>query len=158
MPAPKGNEYYKNCFRKMGRKRKFETPEDMLREGLDYFEYAINNPYEKKEVVKSGNMAGQEISVKLPQPFTLRGLCLHMGITLQTFNNYAHKEENKDFFEVASTLRGICEEQALKGAVMGDYNANLVQRLVGLKDEVDITSNNEPVKNTIMFGGKEISF
>jgi len=157
MGAPKNNQFWK-LRTKHGRDKIFESPEIFIESSYDYFDKCDENPWNKMEVVKSGDNAGQLLPVPTQKPYTLKGLCIFLGITEQTFLNYEKEESYKDFFEVFTHVRNIIENNQLEGATVGAYNANIVGRLLGLVDRVQetiiderpvISVKSEQTKNSI---------
>lgn len=134
MAAPKKNQFWK-LRAKHGRDKIFESPELFLEAAYEYFEQADKNPWLHNEVVKSGQNAGQILPVPTQRPYTLEALCIFLGITHKTFLNYEKEEEYKDFFQVFTHVRDIIENNQLEGATVGAYNANIIARKLGLKDE-----------------------
>lgn len=135
MGAPKGNQFWK-LRSKHGRDKIFKSPEIFLESAYEYFDKADENPWNKMEVVKSGENAGQLLPVPTQKPYTIQGLCIFLGITEDTFRNYERDDSYKDFFEVFTYVRNIIENQQLEGATVGAYNANIVARKLGLSDNV----------------------
>lgn len=149
--AEKGNEYWK--FRnKHGRDFKY-TPELFWEEAVKYFEWMKGRVWNKKEAIKSGDMAGTLIDIPTSTPLSIESFCLFADIERQTFLNYeSNKEEYKDFFEVTTRIRGIIESNQFEGATVGAYNPSIIARKLGLTDKTDITTNGKelPVATTYL--------
>lgn len=140
MGAPLNNQFWR-LRSKHGRDKIFEDPETFKDAAYDYFDKCDNNPWNKMEVVKTGVEAGKLLPVPTQKPYSIKGLCIFLGITEQTFLNYEGNENYKDFFEVFTHIRDIIENNQLEGATVGAYNANIVARKLGLKEEVNQTIN-----------------
>lgn len=136
MPAPKGNQYW-DFVGKHGRKHKY-TPESLWKEARAYFEWISEKVWNKKEAIKSGDMAGTLIDLPTSTPMSIKSFCLFADITHQTFLNYESAEGYEDFFEVTARIRYIIESQQFEGATVGAYNANIIARTLGLADKQDI--------------------
>lgn len=144
----KGNTAY-NLRTKAGVDKLFESPEHFLTEAIKYFEWAKQTPWQKKEQLKTPPKGfkdpdtnevvfpSQIVDIPTEKPYTIEGLCLYLGITLQTFLNYEKKEGYNAFFDVLSYVRSIIENQQLEGGLVGAFNPAIIIRKLGLKDQVD---------------------
>ena len=142
MGAPKGNKYWE--FRnKHGRDFKY-TPEMFEEESIKYFEYMDSRVWNKKEPIKSGDMAGKIMDVPTSTPFSIESFCLFMDIDRKTFDNYESNTENyKDFFHITTRIRTIIESQQFEGATVGAYNPNIIARKLGLSDNQNVNIKTE---------------
>lgn len=134
MAAPKGNSFWK-LRSKHGRNKIFESPEMFKEAAYEYFEKCDSNPWNKMEVVKSGDNAGKLLPVPTQKPYTIQGLCIFLHIDEKTFWNYNKDEKYKDFFQVFTHVRDIIENNQMEGATVGAYNANIIARKLGLTDK-----------------------
>lgn len=135
MSAPKGNVYWKDRT-ESGRKLIWSTPDELWKECKLYFEET------SKRVWNKTDFRGSKVTkVEIPTsaPFTMKGLCLFLDCSLNTFLNYEVKE---DFFHVTRKVRHIIETQQIEGAVTGAFNSNIIARLVGLADKTENTNRN----------------
>lgn len=137
MAAPKGNNFWK-LRSKHGRDKIFKDPDLFIKEAYKYFENCNKNPWYKNEVIKSGLNVGQIVKVPTQRPYTIKGLCIYLGITEKTFLNYEKDKNYKDFFQVFTHVREIIENNQLEGATVGAYNANIIGRLLGLSDKQEV--------------------
>jgi len=134
MAAHKGNEYWKKRA-KDGRDKIYQKPEDLLNEAIEYFKYCDDNPWYKKEAIKSGQMAGEILSIPTQRPYTVEGFCLFAGISLKGFKNYGNLDSHKDFFLVYTYIREVIDLNQLEGASVGAYNPNIIARKLSLVDK-----------------------
>lgn len=142
---------------KHGRDKLWQEPEQFFEAALEYFEWCEANPIGRVDVVRGGDHAGAQIEAKVPRPYSMGGLCIYLDISTDTFRNYEKNEKYSDFFEVFRKVREIIDTQKMDGAYVGNYNANIVARDLGLVDKKDIESGGKPIqKNTIVFGDTEI--
>jgi len=128
MAAPKGNEYYK-LRTKHGRDKIFETPEILIKECNDYFEFCLVTPL-KEEVVhgKDSNI----IELNKMRAFTLEGLCNFIDISVEGLKKYKDRE---DFVEVYTRVRQIIDSQQFEGAASGFLNPSIIAKKQGLIDK-----------------------
>jgi len=136
MAAPKGNNYWQFAGKK-GRDYKY-TPEELWEEALGYFEWISNSVWNKKEAIKSGDMAGKLVDIPTTTPMSLKGFCLFADLNFQTFLNYEKDENNKGFIDITTRIRSIIESNQFEGATVGAYNPNIIARVLGLVDKKEI--------------------
>lgn len=165
MPAPKGNQFWKNRS-KHGRNKLFGTPKLLMQAALEYFQWCDSNPWIKKEQLKKptvikdkkGNERVESIAdIPTARPYTLSGLCIYLCVNSQYFIDFkqsiAPKEgekwtkKNKDFSEVIHTIEEIIRTQKFEGAAVGAFNANIIARDLGMVDRKDVTSDLKPLGN-----------
>lgn len=135
-----GNEYWK--FRnKHGKDHKY-TAEGLWEEAERYFEWVSEKVWNKKEAIKSGDLAGTLVDIPTSTPMSIEGFCIFADITRQTFLNYEKETEN-GYFEVLTRIRQIIENHQFEGATVGAFNPNIIGRKLGLAEKTDITTNGE---------------
>lgn len=134
MGAPKGNNYWE--FRnKHGRDFTY-TPDAFLNEAVKYFEYMSLRVWNKKEAIKSGELAGTLIDIPTLTPLSSESFCLFADISMETFRNYkSNKDPYKGFFDVATHVQTIIDSNQFEGATVGAYNPNIIARKLGLADK-----------------------
>ena len=132
MAAPKGNQYWQ--FAETTGRPKSYQPDELWEKAKQYFDWCIGSPWFKNEAIKGGEAAGTIVQIPTAKPFTLKGFTLFAGISFQTFENYG---KNKDFLEIVTRIRDICYTQKYEGAAVGVFNANLIARDLGIKEQID---------------------
>ena len=148
MGAPKGNQFYK--YRKVsGAPIKYNA--EMLQAlWTEYLEWCQNSTvHKRKELIRSGEMAGQIVEIPLEQPLTLDGFCLFSGISYQTIKGYCSDECEKsdnDLFQISTYICNSIDNYLLTGAFNNTLNPGLVARKLGLNDTINITAD-QPVVN-----------
>lgn len=156
MAAPKGKEYYMTR-RSDGKENIYKNPEEFLTSAYAYFKWCTDNPWYKKEGVKSGAKTGNIIEVPVPRPYTIEGLCVRMGISKQDFLNY---ENNSTFSPAIAHIREVIRQHQIEGAIIGIYNTGIVSRMYGMTDkqepeatvkELVIESDDPRTKENIAF-------
>lgn len=125
-----------NYTMKTGRPSRFKNPKQFLSECCEYFQWANDNPWIKKEAVKSGDNAGMIIDIPTQRPYTIAGLCLRLGVNQSTFYEY---EKQKEYSEVVAYVRGQIDNQQFEGASVGAFNPNLIARRLGLMEKQEHT-------------------
>lgn len=141
---PDNQHWRKRPF--MGQKKRFETPDDLLKAALGYFKFCDQNPLTERQ--------GDKVITK-PRAYTWTGLEVYLGVS--TLKHYKSNDEYSAFFPVCQYLDKIIRTQKFEYAAAGMFNANIIARDLGLVDKNDITSDGKPVtKNVIQFGDKKI--
>ena len=159
----------------MARKFKY-TPEQIWNKYQEYKKELKNNYFIKYDVIRSGDKAGQEIEIKIPEPEMIEGFCLFMNISLATFYLYANKETKEDksndlyehdndndndllsdndknrkqIIEVFTRIQTSIKKHQLAGALNQVYNQQIAARINGLKDnDQTVQINIEPVLHKV---------
>ena len=139
MAAPKGNTYWQ--FRnKHGRDFKY-TPDALWEEAVKYFEWISENVWNKKEAIKSGEMAGTLIDIPTQTPMSIESFCLFADIDDNTFFRYEKEKGYEDFWDITTRIRKIIESNQFEGATVGAYNPNIIARKLGLSDKQEIAQS-----------------
>jgi hypothetical protein len=121
------------------------TPEELLQKAIIYFQRCDDNPIYRNEVIRSGKRTGEVIQIPVQRPYTIQGLCLHLGITRDYLLNVSNSDEKNDFYFVAKTIIEIIQTQQLEGAMTGIYNPIIGSKILGLNN----TQPNTPTKTSI---------
>ena len=155
MAATVGNQWWK-LRSKHGRDAIFSTPEILESTCDEYFKATDErNDWDGQNWVGKD---GEEVVVKKKVPYSLKGLCVFLGVSSHYFSEFKKSEtfkSNKDFLEVYTRIEDIIQTQQIDGSMMGYYNASLTARLNGLVDKTDMTSGGEPLKAQIIVQDKE---
>ncbi len=85
----------------------------------------------RQKLAQSGGVP-TKIEVPLARAMTLEAMCLHVGITDETWRNY---RERKEFLGVTSQVDAMVYTQKFEGAAANLFNANIIARDLGLKDK-----------------------
>lgn len=161
MAAPLNNQFWKQRT-KHGRDKLFSTPDLLWTAVTEYFQWCDNNPWIKHEAIKSGELAGQLVSIPTSRPYTLTALCLYLGVNSQYFTDFKKGLKpdelsiDKDFSVLITRIEEIIYSQKFEGASVGAFNANIIARDLGLSDkkELDHTTKGEKI-NIINLGNGE---
>lgn len=137
MAAPAENQFWK-LREHHGRDLEYKTPEEIWVKVCEYLQWCDDNPWFKKEAIKSGDRAGELIDIPTARPYTITGLCIHLGISLVSWKAYCKRE---DFIYITTRTEEIIYTQKFEGAAVGAFNANIIARDLGLADKRDIESN-----------------
>lgn len=121
---------------KRGRPRKYK-PVELLEEFEKYIQDRMSNPIIEKEE-ESGyagkNASGKSKEKAHPQLLSIGDFCTYLGTYRAWWNQLPD-----DFSIVKSHISNYIEQFQLKGASIGVFNANIVSRLLGLKDKTEFS-------------------
>lgn len=140
MPAPIGNQFWKQRS-KHGRDKIFSNPDELWDASCEYFEWVDSNPliayeWNGKDPIKC--------DLEKMRPFTLKGLCLFLGVNEKYFNHI--EQTNEDFVNVSTRIRDIIFTQKFEGAAAGFFNPNIMSRDLGLVDKQEKHSTGDGIK------------
>lgn len=123
---------------KRGRPRKFK-PIELLEEFQKYIQDRMSNPIIEKEEEngKTGIHPNCKTKEKRhPQLLSVADFCIFLGVSRNWWN-----ELPKEFLGVKSQISTYIDNFQLKGASIGLFNANIISRLLGLKDNMELIGN-----------------
>ena len=125
-----------------GRDKQY-TPELLFKKAKAYFRWCQKNPLKEEQIVKYRD-SFERVEVSKLRPFTISGLCNHLDIVVQTFDNYGKLDPEKDsdatdYLEVVTRIRQVIYTQKFEGAASGFFQQNIIARDLGLADNKKIT-------------------
>ena len=129
---------------------KLFTPKELFDLSNEYFQQCIDNPWKKRDFIKSGPNAGEKVNVDTETMFTWQGLYVYLGVNKHYINdlegrlNPKKRSEDTIFAEIIAHIRNVIVMQRYEGAACGAFNVVLVSRLEGLaeKQEIEATNTN----------------
>lgn len=137
MAATKGNQWWR-LRSKHGRDKIFTDPQLLWESAMEYFEATDKRKWIKKDWVGKDAF---EVIRETETPYTKSGLCLFLDISewrlLETL-----KGESEDFSQIITHIEKIIYTQKIEGAAVGAFNASIVSRELGLKDQSEIKQTN----------------
>lgn len=140
-----GNKFYLQRA-KHGRDALFETPELLWQAALEYFALCDKTPFVYEDV-----SAGRRIATKKQRPYIIEGFCTFCDCSFEWFRkmeNTARERGNQGLVDVIARIRGVMYEQKASGAVTGVFNHQIVSKILGIKEAVDLEVNGE-LKNKV---------
>lgn len=147
-----------------GRRRRYSL-EELKAEFKAYVDYYRDNTttYMQKSRQKKGG-TGSEVQaerVERKSPMTEISFCVWLGYdekwlpnTILDLEDKEHpSEEDKKYLEFLHEVRAFLRSHLLDGAIVAEYNYNVIAALLGLKKNVDVTTDNKalgaPVINLV---------
>lgn len=109
---------------------KFTDPGELWDACCEYFEWVASHPLYK---IKIYTYKGQTKMVKVPRmrPFTLKGHCLYLNLTLEGWRYY--RTSKGEFLGVLNRAENIIYTQKFEGAVLGFFNPRIIAKDLGLR-------------------------
>ncbi len=127
-----------------GQPRSFESPEELDKRAVAYFDWCD---------AKTKEFYNEKVGVvtcNIPEPYTILGLCLHMGINRDTLHTYGKKKEYSD---VVTRIRARCEQDTTL-RLFDQKQCNgakfLLAAKYGYSERHDITSGGEKLNPGIV--------
>lgn len=119
---------------KRGRKRRFESPEEMWEVALEYFDWVEANPLLSNKIFSSqgGIVSGNERKMRA---MTRKGFYVFSGIGESTYHDYQNRDEYK---QVIADIETIIDTQKFEGACAGLFSTAIIARDLGLAEKKDI--------------------
>ena len=133
---------------KVGRPFKY-LPDELETKVQQYKEWAKEQTFEK---VIFDQKNGEQKSIFLKCPLTIQQFCLFIGISYQQFKYYMNKgfesdelndesrEINNNLFAIFAHVHEYIQQNQIAGALLNEYNGNLVARLHNITDKVEVDS------------------
>lgn len=109
------------------------------------------------EAIKSGEKAGNIIKIKMPKVPTILSFCHFIGITEKTFFNWINAESENIDEELLQFITYVQEEMKddrLSAALNNTINPQLISRLDGYKDAVQVEQTTSEQINITIDGTK----
>lgn len=129
--------------------------EELWENMCSYFEYCDNNPIEAKRTITSGKGAGNKVSVEMKRPYTIKGLCLHCGISESYLRDIQQSKSKDDlYYIVVERAMYIIQTQLMENALVGEFNPILTSKLLNLDNQENETG---AIKVEIVQGTPELA-
>jgi hypothetical protein len=139
---------------KHGRNRIFGDAALLWDEACMYFDWCDRHPRNRVELVKYKGCY-EEAEVPLCRMYSMHGLTCYLGVSGSYFRTAKgelreKKEKGKasvadvELLDTIERIEQIIQTEQIEGAAVGQYATQLVNRLNGLSDNVNVT-NNQPV-------------
>lgn len=119
-----------------GAPRHFETADELHTAALDYFRWAMEHPLPVTKAVTSNGKA-HLMEVPNMRPFSLKAMCLHMGISPEYW--FEMRKNRVDLSYIIGATEDMIANQKFEGAVVGLFNSSIISRDLGLIDKQEVT-------------------
>lgn len=142
----------------MARPFKF-NPEQLEQKYQEYKEWIKTQYFERPEMIKSGDRAGEVIYIKVYTPPTIVHFCHFAGLDFSSFYDYINADSDNIDEKLTKTATRIHKDIAdtmQRGANAGIYNQSITARLTGLADKFEVQHSGEQNSINIQIDGSEI--
>lgn len=124
-----------------GRPRKFSSPQELLDGALAYFKYIDEHPWQIKSANQAlhengnGKATGVSQNTKVKQrAYTLFGILAFLGCSTKWGDLKRSYKDIEGFLAVFTWIESVVTSQQVEGAMLRQFDGNLVARLNGLAD------------------------
>lgn len=126
----------------VGRHHKIVDAEELWSKFKDYCKYVDDNPWQIKSASNSLNDGGkdkknsirQDVNVR-QRAYTLYGFCAYAGIFSKWADFKRTNIDREGFKDVIFAIENVVCAQQVDGAMINQFDSNLVARLNGLADK-----------------------
>lgn len=136
----KGNQFWK-LRTKHGRASLFSSAEILMGEIQKYFDWCDSHPFYKITPMSVGQGAGlgsviELVKTPIRRPYTWEGLCIYLNVGVGYFRQFkTQKECSPDISALIDLVGKMIHQQQFSGASIGEFNANIISRYLGLADK-----------------------
>ena len=137
---------------KLGKPKYIQTPEIMWEHFQNYINYVNSNPIKKQVFVgKEGRVEWQ----LLDRPLTYEGFVCFlednniMANPIHYFMNYENRYA--DYVTICTRIKRTIRNEQIEKGMAGIYNTSITQRLNGLVEKTDVTTNGDKIETVKSF-------
>jgi len=135
----------------VGRPKAISTPEDMAIHFEAYRTECKSKPILVHDFV---GKEGRSDEREKERPLTYEGFCnwLYYNNIIKNPEHYFSNLDNRydEFVEVCTRIKATIRQDHIEGGMAGIYNPSITQRLNGLKEATDVTTNGKDVNAGII--------
>lgn len=108
------------------------TAEELWELACDYFKWCDENKIENTRTV-TGGRGTNTIDESMHRPYTIKGLCIHCGITEEYLNDLRlTKDTTSLYYEVVSRILYIIHTQNVEMATVGLFNPMFTAKVLNM--------------------------
>ncbi|QCW20347.1 DNA packaging protein [Flavobacterium phage FPSV-S1] len=136
----KGNQMYKLALN-AGRKKAFESPEELLKHFVAYCQDVDDNPWIK---IDFKGKDADKVEIPMQKPYTWKGFnnYLFFNGLITDLDDYK-QNKNGTYDEFSGIIKRIDEiiyDQKMTGATVGAFNSTIIARELGLADKKEVAA------------------
>lgn len=122
-----------------------DTPEHLWEQAVGYFKWCQDNPMVEKRTLLSGKTQGAKIDVEFVRPFTIKGFCLHAGISEKYISDLKDMHpSDSPWVHVMERILYLVYNQNLEGAIVGTYNPIIISKILNVDKDNDKDNDAPP--------------
>lgn len=124
------------------------TPEQIADEFIKYIEDLKQNPIEleadyRRQSEKDGRTQQKRVTSYPRPPKVLDFVRRWLGMSHQAWYKLPSRKRGADYEKVIEAINQYCSDVKFDGAVVGIYNAQIIARDLGLRDNIAVTKSND---------------
>lgn len=135
-----GNQAWRKCLNPGTTIEEYQNPENVLLKVIDYFQWLENNPLNDTRLVSFEGDSKLELIPK-PRAATLQGLCIHLGISRDTWGRW-RRGNRPDLQGIIAFAEDYMFDSKFAHAAAGLMNPTVIMRDLGLADRSEISGPN----------------
>ena len=126
----------------MAKKKYIETPEKLY----EIFESYIKDCKSRTRRIPKATVKGVVYEDHIP-PLTIDGFKTYCNKNGNDINRYWYNIDNghSEYVTIVTRIKEEIRNDQIEGAIVGQYNNNIVARLNGLKENSDVTTNGKEI-------------
>jgi hypothetical protein len=126
----------------MAKKKYIETPEKLY----EIFESYIEDCKSRTRRIPKATVKGVVYEDHIP-PLTIDGFKTYCNKNGNDINRYWYNIDNghSEYVTIVTRIKEEIRNDQIEGAIVGQYNNNIVARLNGLKENSDVTTNGKEI-------------
>lgn len=147
MPAPIGNKFWELRL-KHGRDRIIKNSDALWENACEYFQWCDDNP------IYETNFMGKDVQqVEIPHTRVYQKPAFAIACGVSAWRVISDlRNVSEDFLQVITRIEEIIYTQKFEHAAVGIFNASIIARDLGLKENIDTTTNGKDITpTTIVF-------
>lgn len=132
------------------------TPQQLWESARDYFDWCDTHPINTKRTLQSGSQAGKKVEIEHVRPYTIKGFCLHAGISERYIHDIKESyNPDSDYYMIMEKILYIIYSQNIEGAYVDIYNPIMVSKVLGL-DKIENPNDKAPRVEIVDNGEKRL--
>lgn len=129
-------------------------PIGLWNQATDYFKWCKENPIIIKRMIYSGKKGGEHVEEEKPRAFTIKGLCMHCGITEEYLRDIMDmKDTSSLYYQIVNRILYVIHTQNLEYAMVDIFNPILTAKILNL-EKGDTGNDKAPVVKIV--GGDDL--
>lgn len=128
----------------MAKHKYIETPEAMWELFLKYIRWTKENPRYQYSL---SNKTGEATAIPLERPLSQVGFRSFAADEGSTVTDYFSNKDGRysEYATICHRIEEAIRRDQIEGGMVGQYNASITQRLNGLTEKSDITTNGKDI-------------
>lgn len=133
------------------------TPADLWEQSVVYFNWCDTNPIIQKKTILIGRDVGRKVEEENPRPYTLKGLCIHTGLSENYFKDIKNSNTNSMYYAVVMRILYIIYVQNQELATVGVFSPIFTSKMLGMDKEEDTQKTEFTVRVVALDGISKLS-